>query len=280
MSEVCDIASTEVGPNVMVFVTLFWIPPLSLYRGDLGLMYGAGVFLLPPELPKQLGNALFKIERTAGRQQHMMLTKSSRTLQYAVGTLSSGIRGQIVSCDVRAAGLMCLDLQVALVVVAKLTRADSRTMLTTVMLRVQDSQNHISMEFDPQTEGQECLQKPDAEHQHQLYPFLPPHVELPQLWYREQDDDEIEHDVDAGLRPCKSVEAEAVAFRFARPTRPVVADRSAVEEGGQGRCRYVGQTYAHHDKTNPSESLAREHFEVQQEHGDLGQALCYHVQDL
>lgn len=44
-------------------------------------MYGAGVFLLPPELPKQLGNALLRSERTAGRQQHMMLTKISRTLQ-------------------------------------------------------------------------------------------------------------------------------------------------------------------------------------------------------
>lgn len=56
-------------------------------------MYGAGALLLSPELPKQLGNALLRSERTAGKQQQMMLTKSSRTLQYAVGTLSSGIGG-------------------------------------------------------------------------------------------------------------------------------------------------------------------------------------------
>lgn len=67
----------------------------------------------------------------------------------------------------------------ALVVVAKLTRAVSRTILTTVMLRVRDSQNHITTDFDPQTEGQERLQKPDAEHQYQLDPFLLSHVELP-----------------------------------------------------------------------------------------------------
>lgn len=41
----------------------------------------------------------------------------------------------------------------ALVVVAKVTRAVSRTMLTMVMLRIQHSQNHIAMEFDPQIEG-------------------------------------------------------------------------------------------------------------------------------
>lgn len=60
-------------------------------------MYGGGVFLVSVELPKQLGNALLRSERTAGMQQQMMLTKISRTLQYAVGTLSSGMRGQPVS---------------------------------------------------------------------------------------------------------------------------------------------------------------------------------------
>lgn len=65
----------------MVFVTLFCIPPLNLYRGDLGVIYGGGVFLLSPVLPKQLGNALIKSERTAGRQQQMIVTKSSKTLQ-------------------------------------------------------------------------------------------------------------------------------------------------------------------------------------------------------
>jgi hypothetical protein len=51
------------------------------------------VFLVPEELPKQLGSTLLRSERTAGMQQHMMLTKISSTLQYAVGTLSSGSRG-------------------------------------------------------------------------------------------------------------------------------------------------------------------------------------------
>ena len=97
MSELCDLPSAEMGPKVTVFVMLFWIPPLSLYRGDLGVMYGGGVFLVSEMLPKQLGNALLRTERTAGMQQHMMLTKISRTLQYAVGTLSSGSRGQPVS---------------------------------------------------------------------------------------------------------------------------------------------------------------------------------------
>lgn len=38
-------------------------------------------------------------------------------------------------------------------VVAKLTRAVSRTMLTTVMLRIEHNQNHIAMEHDLQVEG-------------------------------------------------------------------------------------------------------------------------------
>lgn len=70
-------------------------------------MYGGGVCLLSEELPKQLGNALFRRERTAGMQQQIMLTNSSRTLQYAVGTLSSGNRGQPVSRDLRAMGIVC-----------------------------------------------------------------------------------------------------------------------------------------------------------------------------
>jgi hypothetical protein len=129
-----------------------------------------------------------------------------------------------------------------------------------------------------QAEGQEFSQKPDAEHQHDLDSFLPPHVKLPQLWDRQQDDDEIEHDVDAGLCPRKGVEAEAVPLCFPCPTRPVVADRDAVEKGGQGCGGYVGQAYVYHDNTYPSESLVWEHFEIQQQHGYLGRAQHYHVQ--
>lgn len=72
-------------------------------------MYGGGVCLLSEELPKQLGNALLRSERTAGMQQQMMLTNSSRTLQYAVGTLSSGDWGKPVSRNMRALGLVCAE---------------------------------------------------------------------------------------------------------------------------------------------------------------------------
>lgn len=70
-----------------VFVTLFLIPEFGI--GDFDeIRYDCGD-VFEADDPKHVGNTLRRTERMAGRQLQMMLTKASRTLQVAVGTLSS-----------------------------------------------------------------------------------------------------------------------------------------------------------------------------------------------
>lgn len=94
LSNPLSISSTSDAPSppwrlsyVTVADMVFWIPEPA-YRcffGMLPIVYGVGPRLSPLSssvvLPKQLGKTLDRRERRAGRQQQMMLTLSSRTLQ-------------------------------------------------------------------------------------------------------------------------------------------------------------------------------------------------------
>jgi len=119
-------------------VTLTWWLTMIFFEsmlgmGDLEMRYVRSS-VCSSVLPKQVGNTRRRSDRMAGRQQQMMLTKASRQLQYAAGTLSS-VEGAGVGWSVVGLGHFVsgdgggedrqglLNLHVGFVVLEKWTRA-------------------------------------------------------------------------------------------------------------------------------------------------------------
>lgn len=210
--------------------------PLEILFGVPGVSYGCFESSGLVEA-KQLGKSLLKKRRIAGIQMQKMPTYASRTDQYAVGTLS----------------------YVGFVELENCTRDWRRTIETTVVLIFVLAALQYSMRTRPD------VQCAHTEHQDDQHLLLPAKCESQQLWYRHDDDDYIEGNVETCMCPGEDVEVDACTSVLAVPICPDVGYRCAVEETSERKGDPVRNNNDYEDDNCFSEALSREDSKAEEE---------------